>query len=111
MRLTQKAAFAIALSTLTGAIFPTTSMAAPYTTNQAPDRYEMDRAEYLAGYAYAVRYCNTHHIDIGKVPDAVFSARDQRTKQLYGGKATPTRIFVSGFNQALRDMGFEGPIS
>jgi hypothetical protein len=41
-------------------------MAAPYTTNQAPDRYEMDRAECLAGYAYAVRYCNSHHIDIGR---------------------------------------------
>ena len=109
MRLIQKTAFAIALATLaTTAISVTT--AAPYTTNQAPDRYEMDRPEYLAGYAYAARYCNTHHIDTGKVPASVLAARDQRTKQLYGDKATLTRLFVSGFNQAMRDMGFEGPI-
>lgn len=111
MRLTRKQVLAIALLTLSATIISVPSIAAPYTTNQAPDRYEMDRPEYLAGYAYAVRYCNMHHIETGKVPDSVFTARDQRTKQLYGDKATPTRIFVSGFNQALRDMGFEGLIS
>jgi hypothetical protein len=95
---------AVAMITAT-AVIPT--IAAPYTTNQAPDRYEMDRPEYLAGYAYAVRYCNLHHIETGSpIPDSVFTARDAMAAKRFKGKADSIRIYISGFNQALRDIGF-----